>query len=78
MLLFILIRPVWKHGPRSLVLVQVFEKLKFLYTGNLDRVYRVIMIVSRAVCYFYPTMIQCYSHSTLIYYERNHKRAFTV
>ena len=49
MLLFILIRPVWKHGPRSLVLVQVFEKLKFLYTGNLDRVYRVIMIVSRAV-----------------------------
>lgn len=50
MLLFILIRPVWKHGPRSLVLVQVFEKLKFLYTGNLDRVYPVIMIVSRAVC----------------------------
>ncbi len=49
MLLFILIRPVWKHGPRSLVLVQVFEKLKFLYTGNLDRVHRVIMIVSRAV-----------------------------
>ena len=49
MLLFILIRPVWKHGPRSLVLVQVFETLKFLYTGNLDRVHRVIMIVSRAV-----------------------------
>ena len=44
-----LIRPVWKHGPRSLVLVQVIEKLKFLYTGNLDRVYRVMMIVSRAV-----------------------------
>ena len=49
MLLFILIRPVWKHGPRSLVLVQVFEKLKFFYTGNLDRVHRVIVIVSRAV-----------------------------
>ena len=49
MFLFILIRPVWKHGPRSLVLVQVFEKLKFLYTGNSDRVHRVIMIVSRAV-----------------------------
>ena len=49
MLLFILIRPVWKHGPRSLVLVQVIEKLKFFYTGNLDRVHRVMMIVSRAV-----------------------------
>ena len=49
MFLFILIRPVWKHGPRSLVLVQVFEKLKFLYTGNSDRVHRIIMIVSRAV-----------------------------
>ena len=48
MLLFILIRPVWKHGPRSLVLVQVIEKLKFFYTGNLDRVHRVMMIVSRA------------------------------
>jgi len=49
MLFFSLIRPVWKHGPRSLVLVQVFEKLTFLYTGKLDRVHRVIMIVSRAV-----------------------------
>ena len=49
MLLFILIRPVWKHGSRSVVLMQVFENLKFLYTGNLDRVHRVIMIVSRAV-----------------------------
>ena len=48
MLLSNLIRPVWKHGPRSLVLVQVMEKLKFFYTGNLDRVHRVIMIVSRA------------------------------
>ena len=47
--LITLIRPVWKHGPRSLVLVQVFENLKFFYTGNLDRVHRVIMIVSRAV-----------------------------
>ena len=44
-----LIRPVWKHGPRSLVLVQVIEKLKFFYTGNLDRVHRVMVIVSRAV-----------------------------
>ena len=44
-----LIRPVWKHGPRSLVLVQVIEKLKFFYKGNLDRVHRVMMIVSRAV-----------------------------
>ena len=44
-----LIRPVWKHGPRSLVLVHVCEKLTFLYTGNLDRVHRVMMIVSRAV-----------------------------
>ena len=49
MLLFILIRPVWKHGPRSLVLVQVIEKLKFFNTGNVDRVHRVMMIVSRAV-----------------------------
>ena len=49
MFFFILIRPVWKHGPRSLVLVQVFEKLKFLCTGNSDRVHRIIMIVSRAV-----------------------------
>lgn len=48
MLLSNLIRPVWKHGPRSLVLVQVIEKLKFFYTGNLDRVHRVMMIVSRA------------------------------
>ena len=48
MLLPNLIRPVWKHGPRSLVLVQVIEKLKFFYTGNLDRVHRVMMIVSRA------------------------------
>ena len=52
MFLFILIRPVWKHGPRSLVLVQVFEKLKFLYTGNSDRVHRIIMIVSRAVFFY--------------------------
>jgi len=29
-------------------LVQVIEKLKFFYTGNLDRVHRVMMIVSRA------------------------------
>ena len=29
--------------------MQVFEKLKFFYTGNLDRVHRVIVIVSRAV-----------------------------
>ena len=35
-----LIRPVWKHGPRSLVLVQVTEKLKFFCTGNSDRVHR--------------------------------------
>ena len=49
MLLFILIRPVWKHGPRSLVLVQVFENLTFPYTGNSDRVSHVMMIVSRAV-----------------------------
>ena len=48
MLRFKLIRPVWKHGPRSLVLVQVIEKLTFFYTGNLDRVHRVMMIVSRA------------------------------
>ena len=48
MLLSNLIRPVWKHGPRSLVLVQVIEKLTFFYTGNLDRVHRVMMIVSRA------------------------------
>ena len=48
MLLSNLIRPVWKDGPRSLVLVQVIEKLKFFYTGNLDRVHRVMMIVSRA------------------------------
>ena len=44
-----LIRPVWKHGPRSLVLLQVTEKLKFVYTGNSDRVHRVMVIVSRAV-----------------------------
>ena len=49
MLLPYLIRPVWKHGPRSLVLVQAIEKLKFFYTGNLDRVHRVMMIVSWAV-----------------------------
>ena len=48
MLLSNLKRPVLKHGPRSLVLVQVIEKLKFFYTGNLDRVHRVMMIVSRA------------------------------
>ncbi len=42
-------RPVWKHGPRSLVLMHVCEKLTFLYTGNLNRVHRVMMIVSRAV-----------------------------
>ena len=48
MLLSNLIRPVWKHGPRSLVLVQVIENLTFFYTGNLDRVHRVMMIVSRA------------------------------
>ena len=29
--------------------MQVIEKLKFFYTGNLDRVHRVMMIVSRAV-----------------------------
>ena len=29
--------------------MQVFEKLKFFYTGNLDRVHRVIVIVSWAV-----------------------------
>ena len=29
--------------------MQVFEKLKFFYTGNLDRVHRVIVIVSQAV-----------------------------
>ena len=29
--------------------MQVFEKLKVFYTGNLDRVHRVIVIVSRAV-----------------------------
>ena len=47
-----LIRPVWKHGPRSLVLVHVCEKLTFQYTGNLDRVHRVMMIVSRAVFFY--------------------------
>ena len=31
--------------------MQVIEKLKFFYTGNLDRVYRVMMIVSRAVVF---------------------------
>ena len=29
--------------------MQVLEKLKFFYTGNLDRVHRVVVIVSRAV-----------------------------
>ena len=29
--------------------MQVIEKLKFFYSGNLDRVHRVMMIVSRAV-----------------------------
>ena len=49
MLLILLIRPVLKHGPRSLVLLQVFDNLTFLYTGNSVGVHRVIMIVSRAV-----------------------------
>ena len=44
-----LIRPVWKHGPRSLLLVQVVEKLKFCYIGNLSRDHRVIMIGSQAL-----------------------------
>ena len=35
----ILIRPVWKHGPRSLVWMQDFGILNSLVVGNLDRVY---------------------------------------
>ncbi len=35
----ILIRPVWKHGPRSLVWMRDFGKSNSLIVGNLDRVY---------------------------------------
>ena len=35
----ILIRPVWKHGPRSLVWMRDFGILNSLVAGNLDRVY---------------------------------------
>ena len=38
MSLIILIRPVWKHGPRSLVWMRDFGKLNSLVAGNLDRV----------------------------------------
>ena len=35
----ILIRPVWKHGPRSLVWMRDSGNLNSLIVGNLDRVY---------------------------------------
>ena len=38
MSLLTLIRPVWKHGPRSLVWMRDFGKLNSLVAGNLDRV----------------------------------------
>ena len=40
----ILIRPVWKHGPRSLVWMRDFGKLNSLIVGNLDRVYLIDQI----------------------------------
>ena len=48
----ILIRPVWKHGPRSLVWMRDFGNLNSLIVGNLDRVYLINQIYSRAV--FFP------------------------
>ena len=39
MSLIILVRPVWKHGPRSLVWMRDFGKVKSVIVGNLDRVY---------------------------------------
>ena len=39
MSVIILIRPVWKHGPRSLVWMRVYGNLNSLIIGNLDRVY---------------------------------------
>ena len=49
----ILIRPVWKHGPRSLVWMRDFGNLNSLIVGNLDRVYLMNQIYSRAV--FFPS-----------------------
>ena len=49
----ILIRPVWKHGPRSLVWMRDFGNLNSLIVGNLDRVYLIYQIYSRAV--FFPS-----------------------
>ena len=53
MSLIILIRPVWKHGPRSLVWMRDFGKLKSVIVGNLDRVYLFHLIYSRAV--YFPS-----------------------
>ena len=53
MSLIILIRPVWKHGPRSLVWMRDFGKLNSVIVGNLDRDYLINLIETRAV--FFPS-----------------------
>ena len=40
----VLIRSVWKHGPRSLVWMRDFGNLNSLIIGNLDRVYLIDQI----------------------------------
>ena len=47
----ILIRPVWKHGPRSLVWLRDFGNLNSLIIGNLDRVYLIDQIYIRGQCF---------------------------
>ena len=47
----ILIRPVWKHGPRSLVWMRDFGNSNSLLVHNLDRVYLTNQIYSRAVLF---------------------------
>lgn len=40
----IVIQPVWKHGPRSLVWMRDLGNLNSLMIGNLDRVYLIDQI----------------------------------
>ena len=47
----ILIRPVWKHGPRSLVWLRDFGNLNSLIVGNLDRAYLIDQIYIRGQCF---------------------------
>ena len=52
MSLIILIRPVWKHGPRSLVWMRDSGLLKSIITSNLDRVYRFVMMLTLRAVFF--------------------------